>query len=99
MRDIVKFKEIFGDEYPLLESMISSQEDSNKKTIAEYLKNGKHIAESPARLVDFMTGEPLRMPLSMQSDGVYSWRSDIVYYYEKYNLKLNSDFIDHVLKQ
>ena len=97
-KDIVRFKELFGDEYPPLASLISSHEDIYKKIIVDHLKSGTHIAESPGRVVDIITGEPIGIPLSMLSDGVYSWRSDMIYYYEKYNLELNQDFVDHVLK-
>lgn len=99
MKNIVEFKEVHGNNYPSIRSMISENEDENKNVIIAYLKNGKHTAESPSRLTDFITGKPLNMSLAMQSDGIYSWRSDFVYYYEKYNLKLNPDFIRHVLQQ
>lgn len=99
MKSIVKFRELNGNEYPSIQSMISSIKDAEKDIIVEYLKSGKHIAESPSRLTDLITGQPIGIPLSMQSDGQYSWRSDVVYYYEKYNIKLNDDFVAHVLKK
>lgn len=97
LKNIVEFKEVFGNQFPSMQSMISQNEDRNKALIVAYLKNGKRTAESPSRPIDFVTGKPLNMSLSMQSDGEYTWRSDFVYYYEKYNLKLNPDFISHVL--
>lgn len=97
MKNVVEFKEINGDEYPSVCSLISTVEDTYKNEIVDYLRKGKHIAESPARLTDYITGQPIGIHLSMQSDGQYFWRSDIVYYYEKYNIKLNDDFVAHVL--
>lgn len=99
MKNIVEFKEVYGNDYPSIRSMISENKDKNKDIIIAYLKNGKRTAESPSRPIDLITGKSLNMSLAMQSDGMYTWRSDFVYYYEKYNLKLNPDFISHVLQQ
>lgn len=99
MKNIVEFKEVYGNNYPSIQTLVSSTEDKDKTKIIDYLKKGRHIAESPSRITDFITGKPLNMSLSMQSDGVYSWRSDFVYYYENYNIRLKPDFINHVLKQ
>lgn len=99
MKDIVEFREIHGNSYPSITSLTSDIQDKNKHFIVEYLKNGKHIAESPAKAVDLVTGESLGIPLSMQSDGKYWWRSDVAYYYEKYNIKLNDDFVKYVISQ
>jgi len=32
------------------------------------------------------------------NDGKYTWRSDVIYYFEKYNLKLPDEFVKEVLK-
>lgn len=34
----------------------------------------------------------------MYNDGEYAWRSDIIYYVEKYNMRLEEDFVNKVLK-
>lgn len=97
MKNVVEIREVNGDAYPSIKTLINDTPDSYKQIIIDYLKAGKHIAESPSRAVDFITGEPIGFPLSMQGDGMYSWRSDIVYYYEKYNIYLNEDFIKYVI--
>jgi len=33
------------------------------------------------------------------SDGKYQWRSDIIYYVEKYDLELPEEFVNYVLEQ
>lgn len=35
----------------------------------------------------------------MLEDDKYAWRSDLIYYFEKYNLKLDDDFIAHVMSK
>ena len=99
MKSIVEFKEVYGSDYPSIKSLVSSTVDAEKQKIIEYLKKGKHIAESPSRVTDFITGQPIKTPLSMLSDGYYSWRSDIIYYYENYNIRLKPEFIAYVLSQ
>ena len=56
MKSIVEFKEIYGSNYPSIKSLVSSTADVEKQKIVEYLKKGKHIAESPSRVTDFITG-------------------------------------------
>ncbi len=33
------------------------------------------------------------------SDGKYEWRSDVIYYVDKYDMELPDEFIQHVLAQ
>ena len=65
----------------------------------DYLKRGKILAGCPGILRDVFTGEKICGGWLLYSDGVYSWESDIIYYYEKYNLRLPRDFIDYVCKK
>ena len=43
---------------------------------------------SAARVVDVITGEPTAIPIVHMNDGQYSWTTRIIYYIEKYNLRL-----------
>ena len=44
-----------------------------------------------------ITKEQFYKANNAHSDGVYQWYEDEIYHFEKYNLKLNDDFIQHVL--
>ena len=46
--------------------------------------------------MDVIAGKRINSEWVLHSDGVYEWTSDITYYYEKYNLILPQDFINHV---
>lgn len=69
-----------------------------KDRIVRYMKNGKISSCSPAIVKDVLSGEPINAPLSCMNDGIYAWRSDLIYYIEKYNINLPDDFIKHVLQ-
>lgn len=49
---------------------------------------------------DYVTGEEFQK-VSIQgfNDGVYCWSNLEIYHFEKYNLKLNDDFIEYVLNR
>lgn len=75
---------------------ISRVPDVNKDKVLDYLKQGTIIAGCPGILRDVFTGERIPGCWSVYTDGVYEWESDIIYYYETYNLRLPSDFMEYV---
>ena len=96
--EIGTFRELNGnDYYPEVESLKLPAE--KKETVLSYLRNAPHIAESPGMAVDAFTKERLHTPISLQGDDIYIWRSDIAYYFEKYDLKLPDDFIEYIRQQ
>ena len=48
------------------------------------------------RAYDLFTGEEISPGFSLMSDGVFGWRSDLIYHIEHYNIDLPKDFILHV---
>ena len=96
---IGKYQELYGENYSPLKEMIGNVAIDKKASVLGYLKNAPVIAVAAAKMVDVISGEAISGELSTQSDGMYAWRSDVSYYFEKYNLKLPDDFIKHVLDQ
>ena len=70
-----------------------------KELVLRYLKNGKVVATAAGRAYDFLTGEEILGEYLLYSDGVFEWSSSLIYYFEKYNIKLEGDFISHVLSK
>ncbi len=102
MLTIGKFKEAFQQAYkdtdlPSIKALISSEPISMKEKVLDYLKSAKIVAVSPSIPRDVITQERIPGDFCYYSDGKYSWRSDTIYYFEKYNLKLEDEFIQHVL--
>lgn len=94
---IERFKE-FDKKYELsIKDCISQIASKEKPTLLHHMKKAECIAAMCSGTVDVITGENVPRERLIFSDGVYKWRTDIVYYLEKYNLKLPQEFIDYVL--
>ena len=76
----------------------SNVEDKNKSKILNHLKNGETIAAIAGTAKDVFTNEVINGEWVLMTDGTYEWGSDIVYYYEKYNLTLPTEFLNHAIK-
>ncbi|MEA5017018.1 MAG: hypothetical protein VB099_20920 [Candidatus Limiplasma sp.] len=97
MRTIGQVFEIYGQGFPPISEMISDIQIQHKEEVLRFLRNGRVIAASPSILRDVITGEQILEELTTQVSGEYHWRSDVAYYFGKYNLKLPEDFIDYAL--
>ena len=70
----------------------------NKDVILQYLKNfNKECIVLTCASTDFVTGQLLKSSIFVYNDGVYCWTSEEIYHFEKYDMKLNDDFIQYVL--
>lgn len=98
MISILEVKEIYGNEkFPSIRDLIEETAPKSKNKILNYMKNGNVVAVAAGRATDIISGEVIDEELFCYSDGKYSWRSDTIYYFEKYNIKLPSEFIDYAL--
>lgn len=68
----------------------------NKNKILTYLKNFDDCAFTSQPVYDMYTGKMVIDADNGKTDGVYTWYRSEIYYFEKYNLKLNDDFIQYV---
>ena len=73
----------------------------NKRKVLDYLKrHGEEYACLTCSAMDYVTNKHIKgISLKTFTDGEYLWTNEEVYHFEKYNLKLNDDFIRHVLEQ
>lgn len=93
-----QYKEIYhNNDSPRIIDNISDVPIENKNIVLLYLKSHKPKAASPQIIKDVISGEEISEQLTCTDDGKYAWRSDVVYYFEKYNLLLTNDFIKHAL--
>jgi|GEM_PF-755286 len=84
-----------NEDYPSIYELINKP-IKEKQKIIEYMKKAEILAVAPAAIRDVLNPE-IRIPdLFLMGDGVYEWRSDIVYYLERYDLELPEEFLDHV---
>ena len=93
-----QFKETYNNEkYPSIYTAICNEPHPQKGKILAYLKSRKASAVSPGFYRDVIDNKTIINSPKCYTDGTYLWRSDTIYYFEKYNLRLNQDFIDHVM--
>ncbi len=76
---------------------ISNVIDEKKSKVLNHLKNGEIIAAIVGKAKDVFTNETINGEWVLMTDGIYEWSSDIVYYYEKYNLILPTEFVNHAI--
>ena len=80
-----------------LKALFSAECISRKNDILSYLKNAPVVAATSALVTDYITKKQIYKANNAHSDGVYQWYEDEIYHFEKYNLMLNDEFIQHVL--
>lgn len=91
-------KEFDGEGHPSIKELIHKP-IKEKEAVIQYLKNGKEIGYAPAIVRDVLNPEVHLPYLEFMHDGKYGWRSDLIYYVEKYDMELPQEFIDHALAQ
>lgn len=84
------------DHLPSVKENVSDIPHGNKGKILKHLKSGKSIFATSTPIVDIFTGKPANIELCTYTDGNFTWTSEEIYYFEKYNLKLNDEFINSV---
>lgn len=82
-----------------LAEMTSDTAIPQKEKILDYMRSIHEIGYTTAHVVDVFTKQQLKVINNERSDDVYAWAESEIYHFEKYNLKLNDDFIQHVLNQ
>lgn len=82
-----------------LKNIMSDTEIPDKQKIIKYLKSFEKSSYTTQPVIDVLTGEKLDFVNDMRSDGVYSWSDSEIYHFEKYNIKLDDNFIEYVLSK
>ena len=100
MKSICSYRELEDDAtLPSLQDNLSKVDisDDEYEKILKHLKNGKTTFVTSQTPRDIFTGKNIGSDLRIFTDGVYSWTNEEIYYFEKYKIKLNEDFIRFVL--
>lgn len=71
----------------------------NKEKILAYLKKFDDWAFTSMPVYDIYTGEKVEDADNAKTDGTYIWYCSEIYHFEKYNLKLNKEFIKYLTPQ
>ena len=68
-----------------------------KDSIIAYLRCGVVEAAAAGRALDIMTGERIPEEWLSYTDGTYHWDTSHIYHFDKYNIQLSEEFIQHVI--
>jgi len=82
---------------PSIFRAVQNEPPADKSIILRYLKSGIVSAISPGHLTDVIKGDgTIISNITCLHDCEFAWRSDLIYYFENYNLLLPPDFIAHI---
>ncbi|WP_238881602.1 hypothetical protein [Clostridium sp. YIM B02551] len=96
---IGQIREVYGDDkYPSIKELIN-RPIKDKEKILEYMRKSKVIAQAPAVGMDLINPNNKTLELSLMTDGDYEWRSDVIYYVDKYDMELPEEFINHIVSE
>ena len=92
-------REVYEDnKYPSIKELVNKPMKEKDK-ILKYMRNSKISSVAPAASRDVINPENRINELYLMSDDKYGWRSDVIYYVEKYDMALPEEFVQHVLRQ
>ena len=97
MKYIEKYKELGFDVSESLKDNISEKPIREKDRILQFLKNGTYNGVRCSSIYDYIKNEPTFKNINLYTDGVYEWDDEEIYHFEKYNMKLEDEFIKYVL--
>nr|WP_201749162.1 hypothetical protein [Micromonospora acroterricola] len=98
MKDVGYFKELrHGYEDGISLHRVRGELSENLVSLAaRYLRDGSVVAAAAGYAFDELDpNRPEIAPLSIQTDGDWSWPSDLPYYVEKYRVGLPEEFLKH----
>ena len=72
--------------------------NEEKSKILKYMKAGECFSYTSYEVSDYVTGEKTEHADNMYTDGKYCWTFGIMYAFEKYDIPLEKEFIECVLK-
>ena len=98
MKFITNYKEFDDDAKESVLEHLLKEPIKNKRFILEYLKNGKDDGVLCSGIYYYVKDEPKFDTIHLFTDGEYYWNSEEIYHFEKYNMVLNEEFVDKVLK-
>ena len=94
------FKELrHGDENGIsLKVLINKNASTNEDKFVKYLKKGVVFIACPGIVKDVLDekGGIIGSP-HILTDGVWAWPADLIYYIEKYHIKIPNDFEKHMM--
>ena len=98
MKYVLKSNDLGDKGFPMLKDLIKDIDVKTKTEVLTYMKTSKfYVASAPSITKDLLGGGNIPNSSDVYSDGEYSWTTDDIYYFEKYNVSLDDEFIKKVI--
>ncbi len=78
------------------EKEFSNEPISQKNEVLNYLKSFDIAWFTSVRVLDEKTNSYIKKADHLYNDKKYEWSESEIYHFEKYNLILNEDFVNHI---
>jgi len=98
MKFITHYAEYDSEENAKLIDNISTNEIEGKGTVLQYLKNGSDAGVRCSAVYDFVERASTGKTIHCYTDGEFEWDDSEIYHFENYNLRLEDEFIEKVLR-
>lgn len=100
MRNISLVKEFNDNKNALpIKDKLSTKAIENKNEVLKYLNSFKPFCVAGMSLKDEITGETINLSVNGYEDGEFVWDTREIYHFEKYDLQLEEEFIQHALSR
>lgn len=87
-----------GQNFPKMKDSLENKAYPQKVDIIRFLQSGHIEFAQLSRSKDVFSGEIIPFEVLVMSDGNYYWSNELVWYVDKYNLRLPEDFEQHILR-
>lgn len=82
---------------PWLRDAVAESPPQECERIADYLRAGNAFAVTGVAVDDILDPERTNIAVLMtMTDGQWEWPSDLLYYFEEYNVAIPDDFVRHM---
>lgn len=98
MKFVTNYREFNEDKTaPSVCDAVSEKEIPQKAEVLRYMKSFDDDVVCPSKVYDAIRDEVTTVPLIYYTDGEFVWDERDIYHFEKYNIALNSKFIERVV--
>lgn len=88
-----------GMGFPAMKDNLSPEPYKTKPLVLKYLQSGRAHIATAARIVDVYSGETTNFTLLHLNDGEFSWTTKLIYYIDRYNLRLPAEIENKILEK
>lgn len=81
------------------ELLSGKPEIPEKQTVLSYARKFDYLAVSSGNVIDILTDKDTGIAKMLYTDDKYYWYADEIYYFDKYNLPLKDEFVQHACEK